>query len=73
VCGGKPRIAGQYYLYLTFIAKQEPDRALYLAISERTYLNFFQRLSIQVFIKERRISFFVFNPEQEEIVKWITH
>ncbi len=67
------RAIGQYYLYLTFIAKQEPDRALYLAIPERTYLNFFQRPSIQVFIKERGISFFVFNPEQEEIVKWITH
>lgn len=67
------RAIGQYYLYSTFIAKKESDRALYLAIPERIYNNFFQRPSIQVFIKERQISFFVFNPEQEEIVKWIVN
>ncbi|MDB9311900.1 element excision factor XisH family protein [Spirulina sp. CS-785/01] len=67
------RAVGQYYLYLTFIAKQEPDRALFLAIPERIYKNFFQRPSIQVFVKERQISFFVFNPEREEIVKWIVN
>ncbi|NES19827.1 MAG: fatty-acid synthase [Symploca sp. SIO3E6] len=67
------RAIGQYYLYLTFISKQEPERALYLAINERIYKNFFQRPSIQLFIKEREISFFVFNPEQEEIIKWITY
>ncbi|NER24816.1 MAG: fatty-acid synthase [Symploca sp. SIO1B1] len=67
------RAIGQYYLYLTFISKQEPDRSLYLAIPERIYDNFFQRPSIQLFIKERKISFFVFNPEQEEIIKWITY
>lgn len=67
------RAIGQYYLYLTFIAKQESDRALYLAIPESIYDNFFQRPSIQVFITERQISFFVFSPEREEIVKWITN
>lgn len=67
------RAVGQYYLYLTFIAKQEPDRALFLAIPERIYQNFFQRPSIQLFVKERQISFFVFNPEREEIVKWIVN
>ncbi len=64
------RAIGQYYLYSTFLAKQEPERSLYLAIPERVYNNFFQRLSIQLFIQERGISFFVFNPEREEIVLW---
>lgn len=67
------RAIGQYYLYLTFIAKQESDRSLYLAIPESIYDNFFQRPSIKVFITERQISFFVFSPEREEIVKWITN
>lgn len=67
------RAVGQYYLYLTFIAKQEPNRALFLAIPERIYQNFFQRPSIQMFVKERQISFFVFNPEREEIVQWIVN
>ncbi|MEM8639973.1 MAG: element excision factor XisH family protein [Cyanobacteria bacterium P01_G01_bin.54] len=67
------RAIGQYYLYWTFINKQESDRALYLAIPERTYENFFQRTSIQTFIQERKISFFVFSPEQEEIITWITY
>ncbi|EAW35996.1 element excision factor XisH family protein [Lyngbya sp. PCC 8106] len=65
------RAIGQYYLYLTFINQQEPDRNLYLAVPKRTYDNFFQRPSIQMFLKERQIPFFVFNPEREEIVKWI--
>ncbi|WP_413167844.1 element excision factor XisH family protein [Capilliphycus salinus ALCB114379] len=65
------RAIGQYYLYLTFINQQEPDRNLYLAVPKRTYDNFFQRPSIQMFLKERQITFFVFNPEREEIVKWI--
>ncbi len=67
------RAVGQYYLYSTFISKQDPDRALYLAIPERIYYNFFQRPSIQVFVKERHISFFVFNPDREEIVTWIVN
>jgi XisH protein len=64
------RATGQYYLYSTFIAKQEPQRILYLAIPERIYYNFFQRPSIQLFIEERELIFFVFNPELEEIVLW---
>jgi XisH protein len=64
------RAIGQYYLYSTFIAKQEPQRILYLAIPERIYYNFFQRPSIQLFIEERKIIFLVFNPEREEIVLW---
>lgn len=67
------RAIGQYYLYLTFMNKLEPDRALYLAIPERIYQSFFQRPSIQLFIQERKISIFVFNPEQEEIVTWIVN
>lgn len=67
------RAVGQYYLYLTFISKQEPNRDLYLAIPERIYHSFFQRPSIQVFVKERQISFFVFSPEREEIIKWIVN
>ena len=35
------RAVGQYYLYLTFLSKQEPNRNLYLAIPERVYNNFF--------------------------------
>lgn len=64
------RAIGQYYLYSTFMVKQEPQRILYLAIPERIYHNFFQRPSIQVFVKERGIIFFIFNPEREEIVLW---
>ena len=67
------RAVGQYYLYSTFIAKQEDDRKLYLAIPEKIYSTFFQRPSIQVFVKERQISYVVFNPEQEEIVTWIVN
>lgn len=64
------RAIGQYYLYSTFLVRQEPERILYLAIPERVYNNFFQRPSIQLFIKEREIIFFVFNPEREEIILW---
>ncbi len=35
------RAVGQYYLYLTFLTRLEPDRLLYLAIPERIYDSFF--------------------------------
>lgn len=65
------RAVGQYYLYLTFISKQEPDRDIYLAIPEKIYYDFFQRPSIQVFLQERQIKFLVFNVEREEIIEWM--
>ena len=42
------RAVGQYYLYLTFISKQEPERDIYLAIPEKIYYDFFNRPSIQL-------------------------
>ncbi len=65
------RAVGQYYLYLTFISKEEPDRDIYLAIPEKIYYDFFQRPSIQVFLQERQIKFLVFNVEREEIIEWM--
>lgn len=64
------RAIGQYYLYSTFMKRLDPHRTLYVAIPERTYNNFFQRTSIQEFVKERKFPLIVFNPEMEEIVLW---
>ena len=52
------------------MARLDPNRILYLAIPERTYNNFFQRRSIQEFVKDRQLPLIVFNPDLEEIILW---
>ena len=58
------RAVGQYYLYLTFISKQEPERDIYLAIPEKIYYDFFNRPSIQLFLQERKINYLVLGASQ---------
>jgi len=52
------RAIGQYYLYSTFIAKQEPQRILDLAIPERIYYNFFST-SINSVVYEGKRNYFL--------------
>jgi hypothetical protein len=62
---------GQYILYLKIISKKEPDRALYLAITEEIYTSFFQEDIVQVVLEDRTIKLIVIDPIQEVITRWI--
>ena len=62
---------GQYNDYAAALDIKEPDRALYLAIPEETWNDFFQERVIQAALERMRASLIVYNPEKKQIVEWI--
>jgi hypothetical protein len=64
---------GQIQLYQWALEIQEPDRILFLAISETVYISQFQRLIFKLAIQRSRINLLIFEPNEEVIIKWITH
>ncbi len=62
---------GQYVLYVSFLEVVEPDRKLYLAISDAIYENIFGRKSIDWLIQRNRVPLIVINILREEVVRWI--
>ncbi|OCQ89542.1 fatty-acid synthase [Limnothrix sp. PR1529] len=62
---------GQYQLYLLLLQEVDPDRILYLAISEDVYHNFFREPIGQLVIEKLPLNLIVVNLEHEEIIQWI--
>ena len=62
---------GQYVFYRSALSRVEPDRKLYLAISEIAYRNtFFEPIVIPT-LEDLKPLLLIFNIEKEEIIKWI--
>jgi hypothetical protein len=61
---------GQYEIYLGFLEITDPERKLYIAISEKVYEEFFTLESIQVIVKRFQLPLIVVSLEREEIVRW---
>jgi len=64
---------GQLQLYQWALEEQEPERQLFLAISQAVYISQFQRPIFQIAIQRNKINLLIYSPDQEVIVKWITH
>jgi XisH protein len=64
---------GQLQLYQWALEDQEPDRQLFLAISENVYLKHFQKPIFQLVLDRKKINLLIYEPEQEVIIQWITH
>ncbi|MEG4575093.1 element excision factor XisH family protein [Microcoleus sp. N3A4] len=62
---------GQYTLYLKILSKKEPDRTLYLAITEEIYTSFFNEDIVQVVLADGVIKILVVDTIQEVITRWI--
>nr|WP_240695604.1 element excision factor XisH family protein [Candidatus Chloroploca sp. Khr17] len=62
---------GQFILYRTLLQATEPERVLYLAIREATYLALFVEPIGQFIVEQERIRLIVFNPETAEVLQWI--
>lgn len=62
---------GQFLNYRAVLQLQQPDRKLYLAVSEETYRIFFRRDLPQLSIQTYQIKLLVFEPEDEVILQWI--
>ena len=48
----------------------EPDRKLYVAVSEKAYTEFFAQETIQFVVSKHGLPLIVVDLEHEEIVKW---
>lgn len=62
---------GQYSLYEELLQRLEPDRILYLAVSNEAYLNVFVDAIGEVFLESKRVRLLVFDPDQEVILQWV--
>jgi hypothetical protein len=62
---------GQYLAYYKIISKTEPDRELYLAIPSEVYNFIFKKPFFIEMIDDYNLKLIVYEPSNEEIVKWI--
>lgn len=64
---------GQLQLYQWALEDQEPERQLFLAISQAIYIRHFQKPIFQLAVQRNRINLLVYEPSQEAIIEWIAH
>lgn len=65
-------VLGQYLVYETFLARQEPDRQLYLAISDEVYaLRFEKDDDVQFVCQKYNLKILIFNKLTNQIESWI--
>jgi hypothetical protein len=62
---------GQYVLYQNVLMRTEPERILYLAIRESTFIKLFEQEIGQILLENQIIKVLTFNPETDEIQRWI--
>ena len=64
---------GQLQLYQWALEGQEPERQLFLAVSQAMYIKHFQKPIFQLAVQRNKINLLVYEPNQEVILQWITH
>ncbi len=64
-------VLGQYLNYHTFMAIQEPDRVLFLAVSSTVYNAFFREAATQLILDKFSLNLVIFDIESKTIEQWI--
>lgn len=62
---------GQYVVYQNVLSLTAPERLLYLAIRESTFVNLFQDDLGKLLRERQALKIMTFDSEQEEITQWI--
>ena len=62
---------GQCVLYSSLLARYDPERKVYLAVTDEVYKSVFEEEAGQVLIQDGLLSLVTFNADQEELVRWI--
>lgn len=62
---------GQYILYRTIMQKVEPDRILYLAVSEKAVEEIFDEPVGRLITEKQSLKLIFFEPQSEVITRWI--
>ncbi len=61
---------GQFFLYARTLARQEPERNLYLAVNNTTFETLFQEEAGQILLQEPGFRLLVVDVDRQEIVLW---
>jgi hypothetical protein len=56
---------------LPFLAAEEPDRSLYLAVDDETYKNIFEEAIGQKLLQTYKLRLVVFDLAAEEFLQWL--
>jgi hypothetical protein len=64
------KAVGQFVLYHDVLSRVEPERILYLAVSEAIFVDLFEEPIGMLLLENERVRLVVFDPEQEVIRKW---
>jgi hypothetical protein len=62
---------GQYVLYQNILSRIDPERTLYLAIRDASFIKLFEQEVGQILLENQVLKLFTFNPDQEVITRWI--
>jgi hypothetical protein len=65
------RALGQYVLYRSLLKRQEQDRALYLAVEEDAFNEYFDKAEGRDLLADEQIKLVVFLAINEVITSWI--
>lgn len=61
---------GQTLTYRSALEISQPERTLYLAISQEVYDDFFTHPFIQRVVAQNRIKLLIFDPNKQEVLLW---
>jgi hypothetical protein len=62
---------GQFVLYHDVLSRIEPDRELYLAIRDVTFVAIFEEQIGKILLENKRIRLIVFDASLEVVTQWI--
>ena len=62
---------GQCVLYSRLLARYDPDRKVYLAVSEDVYISVFEEEAGRILIEDGLLSLVTFDANHEELVRWV--
>lgn len=66
------KAVGQYMLYMAFLDYSDEQIPLYLAIPSTVYNDLFSENIIKYAVQFLKLKMVIFDPIEEQIVKWIT-
>lgn len=65
------KAVGQYIIYRNILEEIEPDRALFLAISQKAFQDIFAEPLGRLVSRKNQLYLMIFDPQNQEVRQWI--
>lgn len=65
------KLIGKFALYSVWIAQTEPERLVYLAVSERTFNDVFDTVGGRILINDLKLRMILVALDKQEVTRWI--